>query len=292
MLMTYLLLASTGLSGITDSTAPSPASACQSPANLLDCVAQIDVTETVPSQAAPVRRYTMRNFARKEQQQRQVDGMQATDLLVLRNGLILQAIEQSPARPCLPMALLSMGDGYVDTLGLVSGALEEKARFPTPDEPLDAEYQGYWDYGRQTYRVKVEAISTTRFHFDIVKTAITSPNGTPVSAPSGDHAACGGPRITSDDAALDIKNGKHVEACRIMWDQAYGTTDQAASLAKLPPVGQHLSGFFDLEALPLLPDDTSLTMWRTEDGKQYRTAGEARQQHVDGERSLKACKSK
>lgn len=287
----YLLFAAASLIGISAAPTVFSAELCQNADNLLKCAAQVEFTETVPSQAAAVQQYSMRKFANHVQEFEWLDGTQQKHLLVLQNGLILRDVLQPPIKPCLSVALfnLEMDEWSDRPLITLMKALGEGAKLPVPGQPFEAEYHGFWEYGTQNFRVKLEALTATKFHFDIVKTAIKSSSEAPATAAKIDNGACPGPRISSDEAAERIKSGKHFDACQIVWEEFDNSDEEAASLAKLPPVGQHISGSFDLEASPPLPDDYSLAMWRTEEGKQYATIPEARQQKVDQERILQQC---
>lgn len=287
-----LLFAAAGLIGISTASTVFATEPCQNADNLLECAAQVEFTETVPSKAEAVQQYSMRKFANRMQEVKWLDGAQQRHLLVLQNGLILRDVRQPPIKPCLTVALFNvvMGDGWSEQpLTILMKALGTGAKLPVPGRPFEAEYHGFWEYGTQNYRVKLEALTATKFRFDIVKTLIKSSSDEPVAAPKSDNNACPGPRISSDEAAERIKNHKPFDECQIVWEEFDNSDEQAASLAKLPPVGQHLSGTFDLQVAPPLPDDYSLAMWQTEEGKQYATIPEARRQKIDQDRILKKC---
>ncbi len=232
----------------------------------------------------------MRKFANHAREFKWLEGTQQMHLLVLQNGLILRDVQLPPIKPCLPVALFNvMADWSGRPLLILWKALGTGAKLPVPGQPFDTEFHDSWEYGKQNFRVKLEALTDTKFRFDIVKTAIMSSSRAPVTAAKVDQSACPGPQIRSEEAAERIKSGKHVDSCQITWEEFDNSAAEAASLAELPPVGQHISGTFDLEASPPLPDDYSLAMWRTEDGEQYTTISEARQQMVDQKRILQKC---
>lgn len=291
MSIKHLLFAAAGLIGASAAPTVFAAEPCQDADNLLQCAAQVEFTETVPSKTEAVQHYSMRKFANRVQEFKWLDGTQQRHLLVLRNGLILRDVQQPAIEPCLSVALFNvvMDDWSDRPLIILMKALGTDAKLPVPDQPFEAEYHGFWEFGTQEFKVKLEAVTATQFRFDIVKTSIKSSSDEPVASAKTENSACPGPRISSDEAAERIKDGKHFEACQVVWEEFDNSAEQAASFAKLPPVGEHISGTFDLAAAPPLPDDHSLTMWRTEEGKQYATISEASQQKVDQEHILQKC---
>ena len=291
MSIKHLLFAAAGLIGASAAPTVFAAEPCQDADNLLQCAAQVEFTETVPSKTEAVQHYSMRKFANRAQEFKWLDGTQQRHLLVLRNGLILRDVQQPAIEPCLSVALFNvvMDDWSDRPLIILMKALGTDAKLPVPGQPFEAEYHGFWEFGTQEFKVKLEAVTATQFRFDIVKTSIKSSSDEPVASAKTENSACPGPRISSDEAAERIKNGKHFEACQVVWEEFDNSAEQAASFAKLPPVGEHISGTFDLAAAPPLPDDHSLTMGRTEEGKQYATISEASQQKVDQEHILQKC---
>lgn len=291
MSIKYFLFVAASLIGISAAQPAFSVELCQDAEIFLECPAQFEFTETVPSQTAPVQQYSMRKFANRVQEFKWLDGTQSRHLLVLPNGLILRDVQQPPIKPCLSVALFNvvMGEGSSRPLIILLKALGEGAKLPAPGHPFETEYHGSWDYGQQDFHVKLEAITATKFRFDIVKTAIMRSSDEPAAAAKADNGACPGPRISAEEAAERIKNHKHFDSCQVVWEAFDNSAEEAASLAKLPPVGQHLSGTFDLEAAPPLPDDYSLATWRTEEGKQYATIPEASQQKVDQKQIRQQC---
>ena len=218
MSIKYFLFVAASLIGISAAQPAFSVELCQDAEIFLECPAQFEFTETVSSQTAPVQQYSMRKFANRVQEFKWLDGTQPRHLLVLPNGLILRDVQQPPIKPCLSVALFNvvMGEGSSRPLIILLKALGEGAKLPAPGHPFETEYHGSWDYGQQDFHVKLEAITATKFRFDIVKTAIMRSSDEPAAAAKADNGACPGPRISAEEAAERIKNHKHFDSCQVV----------------------------------------------------------------------------